>query len=1031
MTTFDRWPAIAAGGIWIGTYGGGLNRYDPRQEQFIHYRHDPMDANSLSAPLVWSILEDDLGNLWFGTEGGGLNHLDRATGQWRVYRHDSDDPASIASDIVLTMHQDPDGIIWLGTRGAGIDRFDPATEQFTHLPADRTKPDSLRSNTVWQIQDAGDDNLWVGTTAGLSLMDRDGTVVAHYANDPADPASLSYDVVWPVLPDSAGQVWVGTQNGLNRLDPSTGQFTRYLADAEDPASISDNIVLGIHEQSDGTIWFGTWGGGLNRFGPATETFHAYRVRDGLPNDTVYAIQEDRDGNFWLSTNKGLSRFDPETGRFRNYTARDGLQSNEFNLNAHFQSESGELFFGGINGVTAFYPHHLRDNAFPPPVAVTSLTSNWEEIPLPAAVEELEKLTLRWPDNSFEFGFAALNFSQPENNQYAYMLEGFDDDWNVVGSNRVGRYTNLPGGSYTLRIKAANNDGLWNEEGASLAVTIVPPFWATWWFRGLVALFFVAAVAGAVRLRTRSTEAKARELEVQVAERTAENVRLVEDTQRRVAQLTALQETTRAVASTLDQESLLNLIIQQATTLLSGEGGLLNLVRWETGEDEVVAGCGSMAFAIGERAPLEQSLSGWATLNREAVVSNDLQNDSRVHRKALAWVDQRHVRNAAVAPMSVSDRIIGTLVVANKAGEQSAFNQSDLDLLQPFADQAATAIRNAQLYAAEQRRADQFRVIGEVSGQITTIMPVEEILTRVAELVHETFDYYHVGIGLVEGDEVVYRTGAGQLWDSLDFEFKPARLRLGEEGLTGWVAASGQSVNVPDVRLDPRYVKMLGTAALSELIVPITVKSQVIGVLDVQSRRTSAFDETDLSVLQALAHQMGAAIENTLLYEQAQQAAVVEERSRLARELHDAVTQTLFSASLLAEVLPATWETDQTKGRELLGELRQLSRGALAEMRTLLLELRPSVLADSDLGDLLRQLAEAVTGRTGMLVQVIVEIETELPVDVRIALYRIAQEALNNIVKHARARQRLGQPGLRRGRRSHQRRSHGRSPGSYG
>ncbi|MCB0255054.1 MAG: GAF domain-containing protein [Anaerolineae bacterium] len=497
-------------------------------------------------------------------------------------------------------------------------------------------------------------------------------------------------------------------------------------------------------------------------------------------------------------------------------------------------------------------------------------------------------------------------------------------------------------------------------------------------------------------------ARIQELEREVADCAANNQRLVDDTRRRVAQLTALQETTRAVASTLDQESLLRLIIQQATSLLSGEGGLLNLVRWEAYEDEVVAGCGSMTFAIGERSPLGESLSGWVTLNKQADVSNSLGADPRVHRSAKAWVDQRQVRNAALAPLEVSGRVIGSLVVVNKRNGQSGFDQGDLDLLQSFADQAATAIRNAQLYAAEQRRADQFRVIGEVSGEITTIMPVDEILARVAHLVRDTFDYYHVGIGLVEGDEVVYRVGAGNLWESMDFKFKPSRLKIGRQGLTGWVAQTGQAIVVSDVRLDDRYVRMEGTAALSEIVVPILVKGRVIGVLDVQSRRVDAFDETDLQVLQSLAHQTGAAIENTQLYEQAQQAAVLEERSRLARDLHDAVTQTLFSASLLAEVLPATWEMDQARGRELLQELRQLSRGALAEMRTLLLELRPNVLAEADLGDLLRQLAEAVAGRTGMAVQVTVDPACELPDDVRIALYRIAQEALNNVVKHARA-----------------------------
>lgn len=518
----------------------------------------------------------------------------------------------------------------------------------------------------------------------------------------------------------------------------------------------------------------------------------------------------------------------------------------------------------------------------------------------------------------------------------------------------------------------------------------------------LALVLLAGVAASYWLRVRSLERQARDLERQVAQRTADNVQLVDDTRRQVAQLTALQETTRAVASTLDLDSLLSLIIQQATSLLAGEGGLLNLVHWDQHEDEVVAGYGSVAFAAGVRAPLDESLSGWVTLNHQAVISNDLANDPRVHHTAREWADHRQVHNAALAPLVVSDRVIGTLVVINKRNGQSGFDQNDLDLLQPFADQAATAIRNAQLFAAEQRRADQFRVISEVSSEITTIMPVEEILTRVARLVCDTFDYYHVGIGLVEGDEVVYRIGAGRLWESLNYQFVPARLKIGQRGLSGWVAATGQAVMAPDVRLDERYVELEGAEALSEIVVPITVKGQVIGVLDVQSRQRNAFDETDLSVLQALAHQTGAAIENTQLYEQAQHAAVLEERGRLARDLHDAVTQTLFSASLLAEVLPATWEMDQERGRELLKELRQLSRGALAEMRTLLLELRPSVLAEADLADLLRQLAEAVAGRTGVTVQVDVDPSCELSEDVRIALYRIAQEALNNVVKHARA-----------------------------
>jgi signal transduction histidine kinase len=282
--------------------------------------------------------------------------------------------------------------------------------------------------------------------------------------------------------------------------------------------------------------------------------------------------------------------------------------------------------------------------------------------------------------------------------------------------------------------------------------------------------------------------------------------------------------------------------------------------------------------------------------------------------------------------------------------------------------------------------------------------VDDMLLQVVRLVQEAFGYYHVGIGLVEGDEVVYRVGAGVLWDDPQFHFEPSRLKVGKEGLTGWVAATGEPLVISDVSREPQYIRMEGTEARSELLVPIVVKGEVIGVLDVQSDHLNAFDDTDLAVLQSLAHQTSAAIENAQLYEQAQHTAVVAERSRLARELHDAVTQTLFSASLIAEALPAAWDSDPDEGRELLQELRQMSRGALAEMRALLMELRPAALIEADLSDLLHQLAEAASGREGLPVTVTIEGQCDLPPEIRVALYRITQEALNNVVKHAYASQ---------------------------
>ncbi len=289
--------------------------------------------------------------------------------------------------------------------------------------------------------------------------------------------------------------------------------------------------------------------------------------------------------------------------------------------------------------------------------------------------------------------------------------------------------------------------------------------------------------------------------------------------------------------------------------------------------------------------------------------------------------QKQITNAAAAPLTNKDRVIGTLVVVDKLGGAADFEQADLELLSGFANQAAAALENARLYAAERRRADQFRVIAEIGRRLTLILDLDELLKQVVTVIQESFGYYHVAIGLVEGDEVIYKYGAGKLWGQPDFHLVPSRLKVGKEGVSGWVAGNGVPLNVPDVSKDPRYIHIEGSAGRSELIVPIIVKDKVIGTLDALSDRLNAFDEMDLMVMQSLAFQVGAAIDNARLYQKSQQAAVMEERSRLARELHDAVTQTLFSASLIAEAVPSVWEKDPQQGRELLQELRGLSRGA--------------------------------------------------------------------------------------------------------
>jgi signal transduction histidine kinase len=454
------------------------------------------------------------------------------------------------------------------------------------------------------------------------------------------------------------------EEGLGRYDPRTGEWHFYRHDPDNPQSLSHNYVEAILRDRSGVLWVGTHGG-LSRLDPETETFTHYRTSDGLPSDTALGILQDEAGNLWISTSQGLARFDPHTETFRNYDVGDGLQGNQFNRGAYYQSASGEMFFGGNNGFNAFHPEQITDNPHPPPVVITAF-SVFNQV-IHTDLSPSEQINLTHSENFVSFDFAALDYDNPNGNQYAYQMEGIDENWVNAGSRRHADYPNLQPGKYVFRVRGSNSDGVWNEAGTSVRLRIEPPFWGTWWFRGLVALVLAGGAVGAYRLRVRGVEARSRELERQV-------------------------------------------------------------------EREI-----------------EQRLQ-----------------------------------------------------------VEAALRQSEME--------------------------------------------------------------------------------------------------------------------------------------------------QAVGA----------------------------------------------ERSRLARELHDAVTQTLFSASLIAEVLPRLWVKDPERGQQQLEEVRLLTRGALAEMRALLLELRPEALTRAKMDDLLGQLGRAMTGRTGVPVSVRADVQCQLPAEVHVSLYRIAQEALNNAAKHAEA-----------------------------
>lgn len=1020
-----------SGNLLIGTDGGGLDRFDPTSNGFINYRNDADNVNSLSSDMVRAIYQDQGGLLWIGTNTGGLNTLDVARKRFTHYEFEGNGRNSLSNNHVTSIFEDFSDELWIATGGGGINRLDPKRNLYTHFQHDPDDPESLSEDFVTAVTVDGYGTLWAGTAnEGLNESDRFTGNFIHHRNDPSDPDSLSHNSIGPILEDGQGVLWIGTQGGgldafdretrqfdhydglssklvsslyedrdgdlwvgtsnggINKLDREKKTFTHFTHDPYDHQSISSDNILVIYQDQDGMFWIGTGGGGLNKFEPNTQIFTNYRERDGLANDVVYGILEDEEGKLWLSTNNGMSKFDPKTEIFRNYDVRDGLQSNEFNSNAYFKDHQGEMFFGGVNGLISFYPEQIQDNPYSPPIVLTNFTQAGGKVDLGNSVERATEATFYWPNNFFEFEFAALNYLHPEKNQYAYMLDGFrGEGWNYVGTNRFGRYTNLPGGTYTLLLKGSNNDGVWNELGTAINITVVPPIWATWWFQGIVVLILAFGVGAAYRMRVKNIQSRTKDLEEQVTHRTRE--------------LEALYTISSVVNSSLDLQRILHDALENTLEVMEIEAGGIYLLKPGSEKLTIEAhkGLGDEFVADVNNLLIGEGFSGRVFQTGEPLVVPDVSSDQRLTRTV---VKDEEFHSMVVLPLLSRGQVLGSMFLITH--NYRDFSEKDIETLIAIGGQIGGAVENARFFEEEHHRSEQFRVLAEVGRRVSTILDVNEVLEEAVRLIRNTFGYYHVAIGLIEGDEVVYRVGSGELWDNPKFQFKPARLRVGREGLSGWVAATGRPLVVPDVSQEPRYVWMHGSQTRSEVTVPIMVKDRVIGVLDTQSDQVNAFDETDLAFLQSLAHQAGAAIENARLYEQAQQAAVLEERSRLARELHDAVTQTLFSASLLAEALPVSWEKDREEGEKLLEELKQLNRGALAEMRTLLIELRPAALIEADFKDLLHQLAEAASGREGLPVEVEVDCACEFPPDVHIALYRIAQEALNNVVKHARADQ---------------------------
>lgn len=560
----DLVRAIVAGRnkkLWIGGINGGLDMLDPLTQRFSNYTNEPGNASSLSQRTVSALFEDKQGNLWIGTHRGGINLYSPGAEKFRLIQQEIN-KNSLSYNDVRAFSEDKLGNLWIGTDGGGLNYFNRNTRTFSYYKNNPYEANSLGADAVLDVLVDRKDDIYVGTWGGgLNVLNKQTGSFTKYLSRSEDPTSISSKYVQKSFEDSQGNLWICTYyGGLNLFSRDTKKFKRVLY-GSGKTRLSGNNIVSIAEDGNQNLWIGTDDGGLNRynlktkefrhyfqhedkkpdlrvifvdsksrlwigqtglylFEPVKNDFRLYTEKAGLASAIIKGIVEDPKGDFWISTATGLIRFNPDTQNFTKYNAADGLQGPEFEANAAIKTRNGEIFFGGTNGINAFFPQNISTNKYKPPVYLTEfqifnqkVTADAEDSPLKKDISFTKEIHLDHDQSTFSFSFAGLNYNVAENNKYAYKLEGFDEEWNYGDRANRAFYTNLDPGSYTFRVRASNNDDLWNNEGTAVQIIIAPPFWATWWFRllvtGLVVYIVYALLSFKRRLEIKEIEERKR------------------------------------------------------------------------------------------------------------------------------------------------------------------------------------------------------------------------------------------------------------------------------------------------------------------------------------------------------------------------------------------------------------------------------------------------------------------------------------------------------------------------------------------
>ncbi len=488
------------GNLWLASKQGDLN-YFILDNPFYTWYKNPNSIQGLTNNLITTVIEDSKRRIWVGYQDGGIDIIDAKNVKPKLHIK-GDQSTGLGPGAIMYIYESKNGTIWVGKYLDGLKKYNEISKSFLSFQHRENNEKSIAGNDVRYISEDSHGNLWIAIHGGG--VDKFNPVTGVFVHHRSDPNSLSTtifsDWTFSAVCDKEDNIWVGTVAGVSVLSGKSILVKHYRVDSKEGYNLSNDIVKTIFFDSKGYVWFGSLDG-LNKLDSRNSTIRKYFTKDGLPSNLIIDILEDDHYNLWISTTKGLSKFSPEQGTFHNYSVHDGLVTDDFNTFATYKNLTGEMYFGGRDGLNRFHPDSIKMNKFIPPVYLTDFKlfnqsvpvkddNRSEEYSLPLQINYCKEITLAYAQNVINLEFVALNYLNLEKNQYRYKLEGFEKNWTLPGYKREVTYTNLQPGEYTFRVLASNNDGIWNTEGASLKIIVHPPFWRTNWAYAFYLLFAI-------------------------------------------------------------------------------------------------------------------------------------------------------------------------------------------------------------------------------------------------------------------------------------------------------------------------------------------------------------------------------------------------------------------------------------------------------------------------------------------------------------------------------------------------------------